>query len=217
VLLYNGTGTSPTDVSAIEAVLSTLKLNYATADSSQLDAMTETHLKAYKLFIVPGGNSITIGGNLSDNATANVRNAVANDGLHYLGMCAGAFFGGYSIYNGLDFTSGVWFNFYADEFKGIHKAAVEISFPAGVPLDIYWQDGPQLSGWGNIVGKYPDGTPAIVEGGYGKGFVILSGVHPEAPASWRSGMKFTTSLAVDLAFAGTLVDAALNATSLPHY
>jgi len=67
------------------------------------------------------------------------------------------------------------------------------------------------------VGKYPDGTPAIVEGSSGKGWVILSGVHPEAPASWRTGMTFTTSVAVDNAYAGTLILAALNGTSLPHY
>jgi len=217
VLLYNGTGTSSTDVAAVEAQLTTLKLTYATANTAQLDAMTETQLKAYKLFIVPGGNSITIGNNsLSKAATTNVRNAVSN-GLHYLGICAGGFFGGYSIYNGLDLTSGAWFNFYADHFKGINKEAVEISFPSSSKLDIYWQDGPQFTGWGNIVGKYPDGTPAIVESSYGKGFVILSGVHPEAPASWRIGMNFTTSLAVDLAYADTLITSALNGTSLKHF
>jgi biotin protein ligase-like protein len=217
VLLFNGTGTSSGDVSAVEAILATLKLSYATVNSSELDGMTVTQLKAHKLFIVPGGNSITIGRHLSDNATTNVRNAVSNYGLHYLGICAGGFFGGYSIYNGLDLTSGVWFNFYADEFKGIHKEAVEISFPRTSKLDIYWQDGPQLSGWGKIVGKYPDGTPAIVESSYGKGFVILTGIHPEAPASWRTGMKFNTPLSVDLAFAGTLITSALNGTSLPHF
>ena len=217
MLLYNGTGTSSTDVAAVEAILSTLKLTYATANASQLDDMTEKQLRGYKLFIVPGGNSITIGNHLSDDATANVRDAVSKHGLHYLGICAGGFFGGYSIYNGLDFTSGVWFNFYADEHLGIHQEAVEVSFPSGSPLDIYWQDGPQFTGWGEIVGKYPDGTPAIVEGYYGKGFVILSGVHPEAPATWRSGMNFKTSLATDLAYAGTLIEAALNAKSLPHF
>jgi len=197
-------------------VLATLKLSYNTANSTQLKSMTQSQLQAYKLFIVPGGNSITIGRNLSTTATTNVRNAVSN-GLHYMGFCAGSFFGGYSIYNGLDLTSGVWFDFYADEFKGIRLEAVEISFPADGPLDIYWQDGPQLSGWGNIVGKYPDGTPAITEGSYGKGFVIFTGVHPEAPASWRSGMKFKTPLSVDLAYAGTLITSALNATSLKHF
>lgn len=217
VLLFNGTGTSSSDVAAVESILSVNKLSYATANSSQLNGMSETQLKAYKLLIVPGGNSITIGNNLKSSTTTNIRNAVTKDGLHYLGICAGAFLGGYSIYNGVNLTSGVWFNFYADENKGIHKEAVEISSPDASPLDQYWQDGPQLSGWGSIVGKYPDGTPAIVEGKSGNGYVIFLGVHPEAPASWRTGMTFTTSVAVDNAYAGTLVNAALNGTSLSHY
>src|SRR5947199_249715 len=134
-------------------------------------------------------------------------------------ICAGGFFAGNSwIYNYLDLTpTGVWFNYYADEFKGIYKEAVEVKDSTGTQLDQYWENGPQFTGWGKIVGKYPDGTPAIVEGNSGKGWVILSGVHPEAPASWRTGMTFTTSVAVDNAYAETLVTAALNGTSLPHY
>jgi glutamine amidotransferase-like uncharacterized protein len=217
ILLFTGTGTSSSDVSAVKTILGANKLTYATANSSQLNAMTETQLKGYKLLIVPGGNSITIGNNLSSTTTTNIHNAVTNDGLHYLGICAGGFFGGYSIYNGLNLTSGVWFDFYADYNKGIHKEAVEISSPASGALDQYWQDGPQFAGWGSILGKYPDGTPAIVEGTSGKGWVILSGIHAEAPASWRTGMTFTTSVAVDNAYAGTLILAALNRTPLVHY
>jgi hypothetical protein len=217
VLLYNGTGTSSSDVSAVETILNNNHLSFATANTSQLNGMSEATLKTYKLLIVPGGNSITIGNNLTSTTTKNIRNAVQNDGLNYLGICAGAFFGGSSIYNGLNLTSGVWFNFYADYNKGIHKDSIEISSPSSSPLDQYWQDGPQLSGWGSVVGKYPDGTPAIVEGKSGSGWVILSGIHPEAPASWRSGMTFTTSVATDNAYAWTLINAAKNGTSLAHY
>jgi glutamine amidotransferase-like uncharacterized protein len=216
ILLFNGTGTDANDVSAVETILNTNKLSYSTANSSQLDAMSETTLKTYKLLIVPGGNSITIGQGLTSTATSNIHNAV-DTGLHYLGICAGGFFGGYSIHNGLNLTSGVWFNFYSDYNKGIHLAAVEISSPNSAPLDQYWQDGPQFTGWGSIVGKYPDGTPAIVEGKFGSGWVMLAGIHPEAPASWRTGMNFTTPVSVDNAYAGTLIKAALNGTSLTHY
>jgi len=217
VLIFNGTGTSPNDVTAVENVVKAKGLAYHTANSSQLDGMSQSQLLAYRLFIVPGGNSITIGNNLSSKATTTVRYAVSQ-GLNYLGFCAGAFFGGYSKpYNGLDLTSGVWFGFYADHFKGINKEAVAISFPGGTKLDIYWQDGPQLSGWGQVVGKYPNGTPAISEGYWGKGFVILLGVHPEAPAGWRTGMNFFTPLDVDLAFAGTLVTSAMNRVTLSHF
>ena len=216
ILLFVGTGTSSTDVTAVETILSTNKLAYATADSAQLDDMSQSQLMAYKLLIVPGGNSITIGEGLTSTATNNVHNAV-QDGLHYLGICAGGFFGGYSEYNGLNLTSGVWFNFFEDYNEGIYKAAVEVSQPNGTELDQYWQDGPQFTGWGDIVGKYPDGTPAIVEGKSGNGWVILAGIHAEAPASWRYGMTFTTSVQTDNAYAYTLINAALNGTSLPHY
>ncbi|MFZ0296188.1 MAG: BPL-N domain-containing protein [Candidatus Sulfotelmatobacter sp.] len=216
ILLFNGTGTIANDVKAVEAVLSSLGVSYATADSAQLDDMSESELRSYKLLIVPGGNSITIGENLKTSTTENVHNAV-RAGLHYLGICAGGFFGGYSYYNGLNLTSGVWFDFYADHYKGINKAAVEVRGSKGDSLDQYWQDGPEFSGWGSIVGEYSNGTPAIVEGKSGNGWVILSGVHPEAPANWRYGMKFTTSVQTDNAYAGVLILAALNGTSLPHY
>jgi glutamine amidotransferase-like uncharacterized protein len=217
ILLFNGTGTSASDVTAVEAILATQELSYTTADNSKIESMSESQLAAYKLLIVPGGNSITIGDNLSHDATTNIHNAVISDGLHYLGICAGAFFGGYSEYNGLNLTSGVWFNTYSNDGHGTGKAAVELSFPNDTQLDMYWQDGPELDGWGEIISKYPDGTSSMVEGSSGKGWVILSGVHPEAPASWREGMDFTTPLSVDLAYAGTLVNAALNKTTLQHY
>ena len=218
ILLFNGTGTTSSDVSAVESLLSSLKLVYSTANTSQIDGMSQTQLEGYKLLIVPGGNSITIGDNLSKTATTNIHDAVINGGLHYLGVCAGAFFGGYSKYNGLNLTSGVWFNTYANNGKGTGKTAVEISYPDGLPrLDQYWQDGPELNGWGEIVGKYPDGTSAIVEGASGKGWVVLTGIHAEAPASWRTGMNFTTSVAVDNAYFETMVTAALAGTPLPSY
>jgi hypothetical protein len=217
VLIFNGTGTIANDVTAVESVVSSLGLAYKTATSSQLDGMSESQLAAYKLMIVPGGNSITIGENLSATATSNVHNAVAK-GLNYLGICAGGFFGGFSAYyNGLNLTSGVWFSVYPNSGRGTGKTAVEISFPNRPELDIYWQDGPELSGWGEVVGKYPDGTPALVEGYMGDGFVILSGVHPEAPASWRDGMTFSTPVDTDLAFASSLVTAAMNRDPLPHF
>jgi Biotin-protein ligase, N terminal len=216
VLLFVGTGTSSGDVAAVKTILGNLKLSYATATSSQLNAMSESALKAYKLFLMPGGNAITISNSLTRTATTNLHNAIVNDGLHYLGICAGGFFAGGSGYNFLKLMSNV-FDFYEDEYDGIHKEAVEVTGSNGTKLDQYWENGPQLSGWGQIVGKYPDGTTAIAQGKSGKGWVILSGVHAEAPQGWRYGMTFTTSAAVDNAYAKTLVTAALNGTSLPHF
>jgi glutamine amidotransferase-like uncharacterized protein len=215
VLLFDGTGTSPNDVTAVQAILNRIQLPAATVNSAQLNAMSESQLRRYGLLIVPGGNFIHIGRNLTPAATKNVRGAVQN-GLNYLGICAGAFFAGNSPYNGLNLTSGARFPFYAAENRGIHKTAVPVAVPGAPTLDHYWEDGPQLTGWGAVIGRYPDGTPAIVEGTFGSGWVVLSGVHPEAPASWRRGMDFHTPADVDHVYAAALIRAALDRTPLSH-
>ena len=216
ILLFTGAGTSPGDVAAIAAILDGNHLDYSTADSSRLNAMDESQIRDHRLLIVPGGNFIDIGNGLTPNTTANMRRAVQS-GVNYLGVCAGAFFAGDSGYNGLNLTSGARFRFYAAEAQGIRKAAVALAGAAAPTLDQYWEDGPQFTGWGAVVARYPDRTPAIVEGTFGSGWVILTGVHPEAPAAWRRGMSFMTPIGDDHAYAATLVLAALHRTPLPHY
>jgi glutamine amidotransferase-like uncharacterized protein len=218
ILLFNGTGTSANDVAAVEAILKNNHLSYSTAESSQLNRMDQSKIRHYRLLIVPGGDFVEIGNSLTPDATGHIRKAV-QDGVNYLGICGGGFFAGkYNPpYNGLNLTSGVRFGFYAAESRGIRKAAVAIGFAGAPTLDQYWEDGPEFTGWGAVIGKYPDGTPAIVEGTFGSGWVILSGVHPEAPATWRHGMTFNTPASVDNAYAGTLIRAALNRTALSHW
>jgi glutamine amidotransferase-like uncharacterized protein len=178
--------------------------------------MSGPQLKSYRLLIVPGGNFEEMGNRLSTTATTNVRTAVGA-GLNFLGICAGAFLAGDSPYNGLNLTTGVRFGFYSAEAQGTRRAAVEIAIAGSSPLVQYWEDGPQLTGWGDVVAKYPDGTPAIVEGKVGDGWVILTGTHPEAPESWRKGLHFADSATVSRQYAAALIDAALNRTALKHF
>jgi hypothetical protein len=215
-LLFNGTGTSRNDVAEIAKILDEKGIAYDTADSGELNKMSEQQLLGYRLIIFPGGNYITMGDHLSAETTQRVRNAVQR-GVHYLGICAGGILAGKAKYNSLDLASGVSFGFYEVVNHGIHKAAVPIACAETPVVEHYWEDGPQFSGWGLVVGKYPDGAPAIVEGAAGEGWVILCGVHPEAPESWRKGMSFSTTAGAAHEYAGTLVDAALNGRSLPHY
>jgi len=215
ILLFNGRGTSPNDVRALEDILRERGLRYSTAGSARLDAISESELKTYRLIVVPGGNFEDIGNGLRTSTTTKLRSAVG-DGLGYLGICAGAFFAGASPYNGLNLTDGVRFPFYALENRGIRKAPVPVTTATGAALEVYWEDGPQLTGWGQPVARYADGTPAVVQGRFGDGWVVLTGVHPEAPESWRRGLGFTTPAGPSLAFASTLIDAALNRQSLPR-
>ena len=216
ILLFNGGGTSSNDVLAIESILRANHLDYTTGDSHDLNFATETQLRAHRLLIVPGGNFIRIGNRLTAAATANIRRAVQN-GMNYLGICAGAFLAGDLPQTSINLTSGVRFPFYSVVNRGIMKAVVPITFPTMPPSDQYWESGPELSGWGDVVAHYPDGTPAIAQGAVGKGWVLLSGIHPEAPDSWRRGMKFRTRTADSRAYALTLIRAALAGTPLPHY
>ena len=212
ILLFTGGGTSPGDVAAFETLLNANRFDFATADSWQLNRMDESDLRRYRLLIVPGGNFIHIGNGLTEAATATVRSAVAH-GVNYLGVCAGAFFAGNTGRNSLNLT-GVRFPFYSAEGRGIHKTAVPVAVPGSPTLEHYWEDGPELSGWGSVIGRYPDGTPAMVEGAAGAGWLVLTGVHPEAPESWRRGMTFATPAAADNAFAVKLVHAAMERTPL---
>jgi hypothetical protein len=216
ILLYSGTGTSPNDVKAVEAILKEKGLDYALMNSAQLNDTAESQLLASRLIIIPGGNYLKMGDGLTSATLANIHNAVER-GVNYLGICGGALLAGHAPYHSLNLTSGVRFDFYAVVNEGIHKAAVPITSAGSPPLDEYWEDGPQLTGWGDVVAKYPDGTPAVAEGTSGKGWVILCGVHPEAPENWRSGMTFNTPASADHAYAGMLIDAALHGTPLPHF
>jgi hypothetical protein len=213
ILLFNGTGASVNDVRAFETLLEEHGLEYDTADSARLDGLSGDELRAYRLLIVPGGNFEKMGNALDRATSARVRVAV-NNGLNYLGVCAGAFFAGDSPYNGLDLTGGVRFPFYSASARGVRKAAVRISSPGFAPIDHYWEDGPELSGWGHPVANYPDGKPAVVEGRAGRGWVVLVGTHPEAPESWRGDLKFSTPARDSQAYAARLVDAALAGQSL---
>ncbi|HEY4086116.1 MAG TPA: BPL-N domain-containing protein [Bryobacteraceae bacterium] len=214
ILLFNGKGASAGDVAAFEALLTRARLNYATADSSDLNSLTEAELRAHRLLVIPGGNFIDIGNGLTPAASANIRNAVRN-GLNYAGICAGAFMAGSSPPHAINLT-GVRFPFYSAENRGIRKTAVVISTPGEPSLDQYWEDGPQLSGWGEVASRYPDGTPATVQGAFGSGWVVLTGIHPEAPASWRRDIVFATSAADDNAYAERLIRSALNQKPMPH-
>lgn len=170
------------------------------------------------MLIVPGGNFVAMGEGIDDEGIAAVRDAVRG-GLGYLGICAGAFLAGHftAPYRGFDLTDGVQFGFYAPSPRGIRRAAIPITRPGAPTLDHYWEDGPQLAGWGEVVARYPDGAPAIAQGTSGRGWVVLTGVHTEAPETWREGLTFTTPASTNRAYAAGLVRAALDRTRLPTF
>jgi glutamine amidotransferase-like uncharacterized protein len=215
ILLYDGAGASLNDVAALAALLRDHGFRFARAGSAAMAAMPAPALRRYRLIIVPGGDFVAMADGMSAPTVEKLRGAVGS-GVGYLGICAGGFLAGRFQGKGLDLT-GVKFGFYAAESRGIRKAAVPIATAGGPTLDQYWEDGPQFSGWGAAIARYPDGSPAAVEGRFGKGRVILIGVHAEAPESWRGGMRFRTTARADNDYAAQLVRAALGGQALAHW
>jgi glutamine amidotransferase-like uncharacterized protein len=212
IVLFDGTGTSPNDVKAIEVLLTREKLSYATADEDELDVMTPEQLSHVDLLIMPGGNFEEMGKNLSAQTPERIRDAVRG-GVNYLGICAGAFIAGDSP-NGLKLAD-QRFAFFADSAKGVRKETVTLINGDGTRFPAYWEDGPQLTGWGDPLAKYPDGTPAVVQGKVGKGWVVLTGVHLEAPENWYQGIE-PGRPAVSNAYAVKLIRAAFDGAALPY-
>jgi len=70
ILLFDGIGTSPNDVAAVAMILNSNHLNYSTANSSELNQMSESQIRGFRLLIVPGGNFIDMGKSLTANTAA---------------------------------------------------------------------------------------------------------------------------------------------------
>ena len=216
IILFNGTCTSPNDVEAIQYILFSNHMNFVLLNSAELNELDSSQLRKYKLIIMPGGNFIDIGKNLTEETTNNIQKAVYQ-GLNYLGICAGGFLAGNTRNNSFNIAKDVQFKFYSIEDKGIKKAAVAITNADGTIIEHYWEDGPQFSGCGDVVSKYPDGTPATVQGSYGSGWVVLTGVHPEAPENWRKEFYFSTSIENSHKYATILIKAAIEKTAMSHF
>ena len=216
IILFSGTGTSPNDVKAIQNILTGNDMEFTLMNSSQLNGSDTIQLRKYKLIIIPGGNFIDMGKNLTEETSSNIQKAV-HQGLNYLGICAGGFLAGNTQNNSFNIAKDVQFKFYSAEDKGIRKTAVAVANADGTTIEHYWEDGPQFTGWGDVVSKYPDGTPATVQGNYGLGWVVLTGIHPEAPGDWRKEFHFTTSIEHSHQYAAMLIKAAMEKTPLVHF
>lgn len=220
VLLYNGDGVSASEEQSDESILTSANISFTSMTSAQINALTPAQLATYGMIFVPGGEAETMSQSLTAQTITMIQNAVNQGGMGYFGICAGAFLAGDYGSWGLGLTS-LGFNYYAAENQGITEEATEITFPAGSPngteMDMIWYGGPMLDGFGSAIGKYSDGTIAIAQAPTGNGFVMLSGVHPDAPDSWRTEMNDTDTDAQDFAYVVTLVQATLTHTPLPSF
>jgi hypothetical protein len=212
ILLFDGSGTSPGDVAALEGVLRDHGLAYAKAGSRRLNDMSQAELDSFRLLIVPGGNFEQMGNGLTPHAAAKVRDAV-HGGLSYLGICAGAFLAGASPYNGLDLTGGVRFGFYALEDRGVR----------GRPYPPPWLAARRSTSTGRTARAHEVGwrrgkicRQHTSRGARRRGQGWRSLRHaPGSAESWRRGTRRPRRSAKT--YAADLIRAALEGTRLPHF
>jgi glutamine amidotransferase-like uncharacterized protein len=222
-LLFAGSGTWTPEVGSIEQILISHGASYLKVDSTQLNAMTLDELGGFGVLIFPGGSGGTEAGSLSAQTHANLRAAVQQLGVGYVGFCAGAYIGvapapaaGQDVSYGLGIVDGPLLGDYYLTTQGVDYQMTLEEFPDGTQEDLLWYGGPVTPSQG-IIAKYPDGEPAISQTWSGRGFVVLSGPHPTASQSVLDGLGMVSSDGVHVDLAWKLIQAAIQQQPLPQF
>lgn len=198
VLLYNGTGVSTSDWQTTESLIQSQGWSYELINSTELNAMTAEEIASFALIVVPGGKGGTITSYLTQEARLNLRQAVQDQGVGYVGFCAGAWIAvgpeaessavaGY----GLAIAPGeVLSTYWPGGNTGLTADIVPVTLENGSLRNLVWWGGPSTPEWSDpsngsgVLGRYETGEPALSQTYAGKGLVVISGPHPEAPQSW---------------------------------
>jgi hypothetical protein len=137
------------------------------------------------VWIQPGGYAGQAMNAMSPKLKTALKTFIQNGG-GYVGYCAGAFVAtskvGTTSVNGLNIFPGGT-KLYG---KGVDLKKVSWN---GSERYLYWEGGPYLRNLPSTVEKiasYSNGAVAAARTAFGKGRVFITGLHPEAPRSWKT-------------------------------
>jgi glutamine amidotransferase-like uncharacterized protein len=199
-LVYKGPGACDEDCSAAAALMAQMAgLNPVYVGPAETDPKLFDNAVVW---IQPGGESRTVGRNMTAELKQRIRDFVRGGGA-YVGFCAGGFYATARIGElsdaGLGLITGT-----SKLFEGIDQdAGITALNWGGKTRDLYWEGGPSFyaptdgSPGPEVVATYPDHTAAAVRAAYGAGRVFVSGVHPEAPQWWRDYYKLSDGDGLD--------------------
>ncbi len=225
VLIYGGPGSWKDEVQSLKEILYTHGATYEVLTPGQIDQLTVDQLLKYRMLLIAGGDAPTVRKALSVETHFRIREAVQNRGLNYLGFCAGAWLAvapapppnedvvyGLGVVEGPILTENyLW--------KSGHAYGLDqTQFPDGRRMPLLWYGGPITpNASSGIVAKYADGTPAISQLWSGKGFVILSGLHPAANKKILNQIGIYNREAIAPEFAWSLLNGAIHQLPLPTF
>ncbi|HEX8792943.1 MAG TPA: hypothetical protein VF765_18485 [Polyangiaceae bacterium] len=222
VLVFTGDGTWGTEIVDLEAMLDAHGVTYQEATSAQLDAMSAQDMATFGVIYIPGGEGGTEAGDTLPQTHANLRTAVQQLGVSYVGFCAGAFVavapaptGGGDVSYGFGVVDGPVLDYYTGpDSDQTYEQTLE-SYPDGTTENILWYGGPVTPEIG-VIARYPTGDAAISEIWSGKGLVLIGGVHPDlSQASLDALGVVPDTPAQDIAW--KIMQAALTQQPLPTF
>lgn len=135
-------------------------------------------------------------------------------GGRYLGICAGGYIAGRWLdgdgtIDALDFLEGDVSAFTGTSGDPTEDQLVPITWTDPPSRrQVFFQEGPYFTARGTVLARYADGKTAALATHFGRGAVVVSGVHLEAEADWFSGANLHDPDGVDIDL-GLLLVAAL--------
>jgi glutamine amidotransferase-like uncharacterized protein len=185
VLVFVGDGTWGTEIGDLEDMLTAHSVPYQEVTSAQLDAMSAEDMAQFAVIYIPGGEGGTEAADTSSATHANLRAAVQQLGVSYVGFCAGAFVAvapapppGGDVSYGFGVVDGPVLDYYTGPGSDQTYAMTLESYPDGSSENILWYGGPVTPEIG-VVARYPTGDAAISQIHSGNGLVLIGGVHPD--------------------------------------
>jgi hypothetical protein len=220
VLIYSGEGSWGDEVDSLAEILYEHNVTYVEWDEDDLNDASEKSLRQFSLILFPGGDSDLVTKYLKPETRDRIRKAVREEGTNYLGFCAGA----WAVVSpekdnyGFRLVEGPYLQRTPYYKKGLEFSIANAEFPDGTRRDLLWFGGPVTPDIpGGVIAKYPDGTPAISEMYAGKGFIIISGLHPAVNKLILNKIELYNKQAIDPKYAWKLMNAALHSQPLPAF
>ena len=225
LLVFNGTMTATGDAAAVESIADKNGWTYREVTSEEMDALTPEQLTQFGTIVWPGGYAGSMSDSIQASTRQKLRDAVNNSGVGFVGFCAGAFIavspaaksGEAGPAWGLSIVDAATLDYYHLEDEGTDDAMVDVVFPNDQHHQLVWWGGPKTPEYpGGVVARYADSKdPAISETWAGKGLMIISGPHPEAPQEWRDKLGLTDSDGLDQDIAAQMIASAMAGTPMP--
>jgi glutamine amidotransferase-like uncharacterized protein len=224
-LLFVGNGTWASEIASLRNILSSHGATYQEVTSAQLNAMSLAEMSRFGTLIFPGGSGGTEADSLTSATHANLRAAVQQKGVGYVGFCAGAFIAqapapsaGGDVSYGLGIVNGPELDYYELEYQGQDIAMTLLQYADGSTQDTLYYGGPVTPEVPNgVIARYPNGDPAISQMWSGAGFVVISGPHPTATSAILSALGVSSSDGTHTETAWKMIDAAMHQRALAAF